>query len=75
MDRDDVQLLRVQLTALQRRIRREAPTVDGLPRPALTVLAAAVRRPGITPRDVADELRMTYARSVRDLAADGFLIP
>ena len=76
MDRDDVQRLRVQMTALQRRLRREAPTVDGLPRPALTVLAAAVRRPGLTPRDVADELRMTssnVAACLRELEASGFV--
>ena len=76
MDKDDVHRLRAQVSALHGRIRREAPTVDGLPRPALTVLAAAVRRPGLTPRDVADELRMTssnVAACLRELEPAGFV--
>jgi DNA-binding MarR family transcriptional regulator len=76
VDNDGVHRLRTQVAALHQRIRREAPTVDGLPRPALMVLAAAVRRPGLTPRDVADELRMTssnVAASLRELEAFGFV--
>ncbi len=76
MDDDDVHRLRARVAALQRRIRDEAPTVDGLPRPALTVLAAAVRRPGLTPRDVGEELRMTssnVAACLRELEAAGFV--
>ena len=68
--------LRAQVAALQRRIRAEAPTVEGLPRAALTVLAAVVRRPGITPRDVATELHMTssnVAAALRDLEAGGLV--
>lgn len=68
--------LRARVSALNVRIRREAPTVDGLSRPALAVLAAAVRRPGLTPRDVADELRMTssnVAGCLRELDAAGFV--
>ena len=68
--------LRTQVAALHQRIRREAPTVAGLPRPALTVLAAAVRRSGLTPRDVAEELHMTssnVAASLRELESAGFV--
>lgn len=76
MDDDGVHRLRTQVAALHQRIRREAPTVDGLPRPALTVLAAAVRRSGLTPRDVAEELHMTssnVAASLRELESAGFV--
>jgi DNA-binding MarR family transcriptional regulator len=76
VDKDDVHRLRARVAALHLRIRREAPTVDGLPRPALTVLAVAVRRPGLTPRDVADELRMTssnVAACLRELESAGFV--
>lgn len=68
--------LRAQVAALQRRIRAEAPTVEGLPRPALTVLAAVVRHPWTTPRDVATELHMTssnVAAALRELEAGGLV--
>lgn len=76
MDDDVVSLFRLQVKALQRRLRQEVPPLQGLSRSALQVLAAVSRRPGTTPREVAAELQMTssnVAAALREVEGGGFL--
>jgi DNA-binding MarR family transcriptional regulator len=76
MHDDAVSLFRLQMKALQRRLRQEVPPLQGLSRSALQVLAAVARTPRISPRDVAAELQMTssnVAAALREVEAGGFL--
>lgn len=76
MDDDAVSLFRLQVKALQRRLRQEVPPLRGLSRSALQVLAAVSRKPGTSPREVAAELQMTssnVAAALREGEGGGFL--
>jgi DNA-binding MarR family transcriptional regulator len=76
MDDEAVSLFRLQVKALQRRLRQEVPPMQGLSRPALQVLAAVSRKSGISPREVGTELQMTssnVAAALREADAGGFL--
>ncbi|MDI5973440.1 winged helix DNA-binding protein [Streptomyces sp. SL13] len=76
MDDESVGLFRMRMKSLQRRLRQEAVSVRGLSRPAAQVLGTVGRRPQISPRDVADEMRMTssnVAAALRELESAGLL--
>jgi len=72
---DEVRLLRAQLKALTRRLRREAPAVGGLSATAVLVLGAVVSvGPEATPGLVTEQLQMTtsnVAAALRELDAAG----
>lgn len=76
MHDDAVSLFRLQVKALQRRLRQEVPPQRGLSRSALQVLAAVARAPGASPGEVATELQMTssnVAAALREVEAAGFV--
>jgi DNA-binding MarR family transcriptional regulator len=76
VDDEAVSVFRLQVKALQRRLRQEVPPMQGLSRPALQVLAAVSRKSGISPREVGAELQMTssnVAAALREADAGGFL--
>ena len=72
MNDEEVRRFRKQMRLLQRRLRQELSPVAGLSRGELRVLGVIARTTDITPREVADELRMTssnVAAALRDLEA------
>lgn len=77
MDSEDVETLLGHIKALNRRLRREKPAVEGLPTAALVVLTVAARsseaqRPG----ELAAELQMTtpnMAAALRTLEEAGMV--
>ncbi|MET8615656.1 MULTISPECIES: MarR family winged helix-turn-helix transcriptional regulator [Streptomyces] len=74
---DEIRRFRRQLKSLQRRLRQELPSVDGLSRSAVQVSAVIARREGVTPREVGEELRMTssnVAAALRELEGRGYLV-
>ncbi|MFF1833429.1 MarR family winged helix-turn-helix transcriptional regulator [Streptomyces sp. NPDC058231] len=76
MEDEDVRRFRRQMKLLQRRLRREVLPVGGLSHSEVQVLAVIVRTDAVTPRSVADELRMTssnVAAALRELEADGLV--
>jgi len=72
-----VRQFRTQMKLLQRRLRREAPTVRGASRTAMQVLGAVTRLPeGVQPGRIAQEERMTssnVAAALRELEQGGFV--
>jgi DNA-binding MarR family transcriptional regulator len=77
VDESEVSGLQAQLQRLQRRLRREVPSIAGLSRSAVRALGVIARSPGgAQPGEIGDELHMAtsnVAAALRELETAGFV--
>ena len=77
MNDEDVRRFRKRIKLLHRRLRQEPTKADGLSRTELVTLVVVARAGEVTPRGIAEELKMTssnVAAALRSLESAGLVL-